>query len=164
MVWPEYLRLVTAGLTPTEIAARAGMSLSTVTRWLSGETKPSEANLERLAKTFPLKVDEARALLATFEPTAKVRNTLIRYSLEGQLLDRKALLRMYSDLELASEIVRRIEQHDSVEVARPFPEEGNVIDFPLSSDVTPTIEYLRSDDRAAAKPKSRDRGEEPEAP
>ncbi len=129
--WPEYLRQITGGLTPAEISRRSGIQLSTITRWLAGETKPSPAKLATLAAHFPMKLEEAHAVLASYTTTP-------RSQIEGQIFQignhgygRKRLLRMFSDLELASEIVRRIEEHDSVERPLPFtPDPAEVIQFP----------------------------------
>lgn len=128
--WPEYLRRVTGGLTPSEISKRSGIPLSTITRWLSGETKPSAAKVDILAKHFPIKLDEAHAVLAAYTPTPRAQIDGQIFQIGDHGYSRKRLLRMYSDLELATEIVRRIEEHDSVEFPTPFtPDSGDLLEF-----------------------------------
>lgn len=152
--WPAYFRRVTGGLAPSDISKRSGIPLSTITRWLSGETRPSVAKIQELARVFPMQLDEAQA--------AASATVTVSRELKGQIVQvgntqhsRHRLLRKYSDLELASEIVRRIEEHDSVEIPLPF-----------STDEAPNVTAIRSNVpnpqetplRGVAKKKSRDRG------
>lgn len=118
--WPEYLRRVTGGLPPADIARRSGIPLSTITRWLAGETKPSPAKINVLAAHFPLDRDEAHRVVAAYSTSPRPQEQAQVFRISGGEVTRKRLLRMYSDLELATEIVRRIEEHDSIEFAVPF--------------------------------------------
>lgn len=133
--WPEYLRRITGGLPPADIARRSGIPLSTITRWLAGETKPSAAKINVLAAHFPLDRDEAHRVVAAYSTTPRPQEGAQIFQIGGHGYSRKRLLRMYSDLELATEIVRRIEEHDSVEFPAPFaPDEdadsGSLLTFP----------------------------------
>ena len=121
--WPEYLRRITAGLPPADIARRSGIPLSTITRWLAGETKPSAAKINVLAAHFPLDRDEAHRVVAAYKATPRPQEGAQIFQIGESEVTRKRLLRMYSDLELASEIVRRIEEHDSVEFPVSFSPE-----------------------------------------
>jgi transcriptional regulator with XRE-family HTH domain len=141
--WPEYLRRVTGGLAPAEIAKRAGIPLSTVTRWLSGETKPSAAKLAQLAQFFPMRMDEAHAVVASYKPTPRAEVTPTVYAIDSRRIGRHKLLRMFSDLEISRELVRRIDEHDSIPNPQPFSEDwydepDNVVRGRF--DVTPPAE------------------------
>jgi transcriptional regulator with XRE-family HTH domain len=121
--WPEYLRRITGGLAPAEIAKRAGIPLSTVTRWLSGETKPSPAKLAQLSQFFPMRVDEAHAVVASYKPTPRTETAQTVYAIDSRRIPRQKLLRMFSDLEISREMVRRIDEHDSITSPQPFSED-----------------------------------------
>lgn len=118
--WPEYLRRITGGLPPADIAKRAGIPLSTVTRWLSGETKPSAAKINQLSQVFPMRLDEVHAVLAEYTPTPRTETEPVVYVIDSHRIDRAKLLRMYSDLEISRELVRRIDEHDSITTPQPF--------------------------------------------
>jgi transcriptional regulator with XRE-family HTH domain len=118
--WPEYLRRITDGLPPADIARRTGIPLSTVTRWLAGETKPSAAKLSQLSQFFPMRIDEAHAVVANYTPSPRAETAATVYVIDGQRIERTKLLRMYSDLEISRELVRRIDEHDSITTPQPF--------------------------------------------
>lgn len=143
---------------------------------MNGETKPSPDKLEQLARFYPMQLDEALRVVAAYRPP----NASVVFNLEQPLqrvvlradATREHILAHFSDLELAQEIVRRIEAEFHVEVGAPLPlAEGVVADRPSNvtalrgGDVGGSAEDLDViDEPAAAKRKSRDRGEEPEAP
>lgn len=122
--WPEYLRRVTGGASGAEIARKTGISASTVSRWLSGETKPGTDKLTELAKHYPFQISEAVDVVAAYQPPRGPQyvldSNLVRVILKADAT-RQAIIGMYSDLELAQELVRRIEEHASVEVGEPLP-------------------------------------------
>jgi transcriptional regulator with XRE-family HTH domain len=155
--WPEYLRRITGGLPPADIARRSGIPLSTITRWLAGETKPSPAKINVLAAHFPLDRDEAHRVVAAYSASPRPQERAQIFQIGGGEVTRKTLLRMYSDLELATEIVRRIEEHDSVEFAVPFDPEVHGEDTNITP-LRPNVPTPVQDDRAVAKKKSRDPG------
>lgn len=154
--WPAYFRRVTGGLAPAEISKRSGIPLSTITRWLSGETRPSMTKIQELAKVFPMQMNEAQAAASS--------TVTVNREVKGQIVQvghtqhtRHRLLRKYSDLELASEIVRRIEEHDSVEVPLSFsPDEAEASNVTSIRANVPTPQETPL--RGVAKKKSRDRG------
>ena len=122
--WPEYLRRITGGLPPADIAKRSGIPLSTITRWLAGETKPSQKKVDQLSRFFPMKFDEVREVLASYNPTPRAQTANQVFAIGDDEFSRAELLRMFSDLELAKEFVRRIEEHDSVDAPRVFATES----------------------------------------
>lgn len=156
--WPEYLRRITGGLPPADIARRSGIPLSTITRWLAGETKPSPAKINVLAAHFPLDRDEAHRVVAAYSTSPRPQENAQIFQVGGGAATRKTLLRMYSDLELATEIVRRIEEHDSVEFAVPFDHEVHGAE----TNITPLRPNVLAPEEThlprVAKKKSRDRG------
>jgi transcriptional regulator with XRE-family HTH domain len=127
--WPEYLQRVTDGATNAEISRATGVSPSTVGRWRNGETKPSTETLEKLAQRYPIKLEEAIRIVAAYQPP----NIVYAHSSFDQVLrpssvprltgqsPREHILAFYSDLELAQEIVRRIETGFTVEHGAPLP-------------------------------------------
>lgn len=121
--WPEYLRRITDGLPPAEIARRAGLQISTVTRWLAGETKPSAMKLAQLSQVFPMRMDEAHAVIANYTPTPRAETEATVYVIDSRRIERPKLLRMFSDLEISRELVRRIDEHDSITTPQPFNEQ-----------------------------------------
>lgn len=121
--WPEYLRRITGGLPPADIARRSGIPLSTVTRWLAGETKPSAAKLSQLSQFFPMRIDEAHAVVSNYTPSPRTETAPTVYVIDGRRISRPKLLRMFSDLEISRELVRRIDEHDSITAPQPFTED-----------------------------------------
>ena len=147
--WPEYLRRITGGLPPADIARRSGIPLSTITRWLAGETKPSAAKINVLAAHFPLDRDEAHRVVAAYSATPRPQERAQVFQIAGGQLTRKSLLRMYSDLELATEIVRRIEEHDSIEFAVPFDPAVHGADTNVTP-LRPKVPALEEDEELGA--------------
>lgn len=151
--WPEYLRRITDGLPPADIAKRAGIPLSTVTRWLAGETKPSAAKINQLSQVFPMRLDEVHAVLANYTPAPRTETEPVVYVIDSHRIDRAKLLRMYSDLEISRELVRRIDEHDSVTTPQPFTSDwydapaDNVIHLHRGANVGPPSQ----DEEAAAE-------------
>ena len=137
--WPEYLRRITDGLPPADIARRSGIPLSTVTRWLAGETKPSSAKLAQLSQVFPMRRDEAHTVVANYTPAPRAETAATVYVIDGRRISRPNMLRMFSDLEISRELVRRIDEHDSITTPQPFSEDWyddeNVIRGRFGADV-----------------------------
>lgn len=124
--WPEYLRRITNDAPGADISRTTGIPASTISRWLSGETKPSWEKIDVLAKHYDFEVQEALAVVASFTPLrASYQSARIPVIREPRSVaadvDRGAILAYFSDLELAEEFVRRIEEHASVETPRPLP-------------------------------------------
>lgn len=120
--WPEYLRRITGDASGAEISRATGIPPSTVSRWLSGETRPSTDKIAVLQRAY--KVDVGQAFTAiTYSPAEEsLREVLIREPAELDTEQSRAeILRYYSDLELAEEFVRRIDEKDSVDEPRQLP-------------------------------------------
>lgn len=64
--WAEYVR--GTGATPKEIAATVGVSTSIVSRWLSGEIRPSAENVVAFARAFRMRPVEALISAGYLEP------------------------------------------------------------------------------------------------
>lgn len=160
--WPSYLRRITNGESGAQISRTTGIPASTISRWLSGETKPSWEKVDALAKHYQFDVQEALGVVAAFHPnqhrgssgTKLLRNPFgndaLSLSPDTSRLD---VLRCYTDLELAEEFVRRIEHQDSVITQRPLPyaeQRSNII--PL----TPNVDDTAEDDHLDAVARPRD--------
>lgn len=64
--WAEYVH--STGATRKEIATAAGVSPSIVSRWLSGENRPSAENVVAFARAFQLRPVEALMAADYLEP------------------------------------------------------------------------------------------------
>jgi len=144
--WPAFVRRVTENATNAQIAKRIDVDGSTVGRWFSvASHQPKAENVIALARAYG--VDPVHALMvAGFLEAREVG--------ERVLSGRDVGLGDFTDLELAQEIVRRIEEGEMQDDQRvpepiPFPGVGR-------SAHTPEDELA-----AVAKKKSSDRGEEP---
>lgn len=100
MTWPEYLSIITEGAVGARIAERAGMPESTISRWLSGKSDPRPRQVVAVARAY--NVSPLHALIAAgYLDQADVDL--------GATVPRKLQLRDFTELELAHEIVRRVE-------------------------------------------------------
>lgn len=161
--WPEYLRRVTNGATNADISRATGVSPSTVGRWRNGETKPTTENLEKLSQRYPLKLDEAIKIVSAYRPP----NAFVSFNLDNPLhrvvvradVTRAHLLAFYSDLELAQEIVRRLESGVSVETGAPLPL-ADTDDTAKVTRVWPHVGGSLEDLPAAARTTDPDDGED----
>lgn len=144
--WPEYLRRITNDAPGADISRTTGIPASTISRWLSGETKPSWEKIDVLAKHYDFEVQEALEVVAAFTPLRaayqSTRKPVIR--MPRNLVadaDRGAILTSFSDLELAEEFVRRIEEHASVESPQPLPYADDITNvYRLRRDVRGSID------------------------
>jgi len=59
MTWPEYVRRLSRGDNQVAIEARTSIDQGTVSRWLSGKTKPSPAQAAKFAQSYDGNVLEA---------------------------------------------------------------------------------------------------------
>jgi transcriptional regulator with XRE-family HTH domain len=88
--WPEYVQRIAGGLTHAQIAARSGVSVSNVGRWLRGElTSPDAGNVIAFAKAFdrpPLEALTAAGYFTEDEVIPEARTPLSDYAIP-ELLD-----------------------------------------------------------------------------
>lgn len=128
--WPEYVRLHTNGLSNKDIAEALDVAPSTVGRWFKG-TRPQADHVSRFASVFNAWPAEALAV-AGFIPM--VDDPLLKAYLDQP---RKTDIRLFTDLELAREMLRRIEEAGSAILEEPLDGhhpvfEDNVSAFPLN--------------------------------
>lgn len=98
--WSEYLQRNTAGLSKAELARKLGQNDATVGRWLNGTTpRPDADTIVTVARKLGL--SPVFALIATGYITAD--------DLNDPTPPRAYRLDDFTDLELAQEIVRRLE-------------------------------------------------------
>lgn len=88
--WPGYVLRIAGGLTHAQIAARSGVSVSNVGRWLRGElASPDAGNVIAFAKAFqrpPLEALTAAGYFADGEVIPEVRTPLSAYAM-SELID-----------------------------------------------------------------------------
>ncbi len=139
---------MTGGASGAEIARTTGISQSTISRWSNGEIKPSSDNLTKLAKHYPIQLAEAMQIVEAYQPP---RANVVEF-IQGERIVLRAdvvrgeLLKVFSDLELAQEFVRRIEEHDSVEVGSPLPLAEDPIQHTQGFGVLTSVGPLTEDD------------------
>ncbi len=111
VTWPVYLRIITDGAPGVEIAKRAAVPNSTVSRWLDGSAHPRPKQVVKIARAY--EVDPLQALIAAgyLEP-GEVDLAAIT--------PRKLQLREFSELEIAEEMVRRIAEGESQIIEAPL--------------------------------------------
>lgn len=98
--WAEYLAIISEGATGSDIARQTGVPESTISRWLSSTSAPRPNQVVRVARAYGLNpltalvaagyVDESDVDLTAMSPRA-------------------LQLREFTELELAREMVRRVE-------------------------------------------------------
>lgn len=101
--WNAYLASVRGDDLDKDVAEKAGISASTLSRWLSGKQFPSPQQVITLARSYresPLDALVAAGYLAASE-------------LGAYGTPRSLSLRDFSDLEIAREILRRIEEGEA---------------------------------------------------
>lgn len=99
--WPEYFKAITSNAPGAEIARRTQISESTISRWLSGITKPSARQVERVALAYGVHVSDALRIAGHLK--AQPEDELAR-KLE---MPHGLALRQFTVQELAQEILRR---------------------------------------------------------
>lgn len=106
--WSEYLHRNAAGLTKAELARKLGQNDATVGRWLNGTTPRPDADTI-VAVARKLELSPVFALMQTGYITPE--------DLNNPAPPRAYQLDDYTDLELAQEIVRRLENAPSDDLA-----------------------------------------------
>jgi len=98
--WPLYLRTITEDAAGARIAERAGIPESTISRWLSGKVEPRPRQVVEVARAY--NVHPLQALVAAGYLDDSDLDLPI-------VLSPRMQLREFSDLDLARETIRRIE-------------------------------------------------------
>lgn len=102
--WAEYIRQIRGRDTNTEMAARTGISASAITRWLDGTVEPRLNQILTVARAYgenPLGALVALGHITKDEAT------------QFGGFPRGMQIREFTDIELAQEIVRRIEANET---------------------------------------------------
>ena len=112
--WAEFLTAVAGPDAPTanqsEIARVAGVSTATVSRWVSGDSRPKAEQVIGVARAYD--VSPLLALVAA--------GYLEQAEVEGELEVPRALaIGEYTDLELAQEMLRRVDRGGSALLEQP---------------------------------------------
>lgn len=114
LTWPAYLRIIAGTDTGVQIAKRAGVPSSTVSRWLDGSANPRPQQVVKLARAYgahPLQALIAAGYLEDGDVDLPV------------VAPRKLQLREFTELELAQEVLRRVEEGESGMLESPL--DGN---------------------------------------
>ncbi|TFC92080.1 MULTISPECIES: helix-turn-helix transcriptional regulator [Cryobacterium] len=113
--WPQYLRTITDNAAGARIAERAGIPESTISRWLAGKVEPRPRQVVEVARAYD--VHPLQALIAA------------GYLDDGDMdlpmvMAPQLQLREFTDLELARETIRRIEDQvwNSAVLTQPLDE------------------------------------------
>lgn len=139
--WTTYLASIRGDDLDKDVAQKAGVSASTLSRWLSGLQFPSPQQVIALARSY--RESPLDALVAAGHLTAS--------ELSAYGTPRSLAIRDFSDVELAREILRRIEAGEATEtLTEPMDvEDSNVTPFPGGPNVpTPvdTIDHVDAPD------------------
>lgn len=111
--WAEYLRIITDGDTNRAISQRTGIPDSTISRWLSGQALPRPRQVVDVARAY--EVDPLNALVgAGYLDQADIDRPGVE--------PRQFQLREFSELEIAQEIVRRVQEGQSSMLETPLDE------------------------------------------
>lgn len=102
VTWDEYVRAVSEPDSGRAVAARIGQSESTISRWKNGTVVPEPRQAVQFARAYER--NPLEALIAAGYLTAEEAASPIEVPRALQLSE-------FSDLELAQEMVRRVE-HD----------------------------------------------------
>lgn len=124
VTWTAFLDATAGEVSGSEIARRLGVNSSTVSRWRAGTASPSAEQVIAFAREYD--EDPIYALFAAGFLTLEETKSSGEPPYQMQLRD-------FSDLALAREIVRRVEEGESV-----------VLDAPLGSE-HPALKRERDD-------------------
>jgi transcriptional regulator with XRE-family HTH domain len=119
MTWSEYV--ADLGQNQAQIARSSGVSQATVSRWVSGDVIPDAEKVVGVARAFeesPLVALVAAGYLEANEINAAVQ------------MPRRYLLRSFTELELAQEMLRRVADGTGELLERPMD-----VDHPAWSGV-----------------------------
>ncbi|TFD47612.1 XRE family transcriptional regulator [Cryobacterium sp. Hh11] len=111
ITWPEFLRMIAGDETGARISERTNTPESTISRWLAGKVEPRPKQVVQIAGAY--QADPVQALIAA------------GYLDESEALSlgsvhRSLQIRDFTDLELAREILRRVEAGGSEILETPF--------------------------------------------
>ncbi|WP_162942664.1 helix-turn-helix domain-containing protein [Cryobacterium soli] len=111
--WAEYLRIITDADTNRIISQRTGIPDSTISRWLSGQAYPRPRQVVDVARAYG--VNPLNALVGA--------GYLDQSDIERAGVEpRQFQLREFSELEIAQEIVRRVQKGQSSMLETPLDE------------------------------------------
>ena len=118
ITWPEFLRTIAEDETGARISERTSMPESTISRWLSGKVEPRPKQVVQVARAYA--ADPVHALIA-----AGYLDESDGLSLGS--VHRSLQIRDFTDLELAREILRRVEVGGSELLETPLDGEHPVM-------------------------------------
>lgn len=96
--WPEYVRRLTDGSTGSVISAMTGIPQPTISRWLSGKTRPNPKQALTVARAY--RVHPLEALLAA--------GYIAEEDLDMPITPPRNDLEQFTALELALELRNRV--------------------------------------------------------
>lgn len=126
MTWPDLLREMAGDAEQAQIAERLGKARSTISRWLSGESKPDSTTIQKVSAAYGHDPQQALIELGILRDPATAPKKRARSN-----------IREFTDLELAREIVRRIESRESVTLSSPldgYPPDADTNVVPIRQD------------------------------
>jgi transcriptional regulator with XRE-family HTH domain len=152
--WLTYLAALTDPAAPairqTDIAKAAGVDNGTVSRWVSGKNHPKAEQVIRVARAY--NVSPLGALVAA--------GYLQQDEIEGEVTVPRALgLSEFTELELAQEMLRRVDRGDSEVLDQPV-----TVDHPAWSGVGGAAQDDVESLRHAAKTDARELEEDDHTP
>lgn len=164
VTWPEYVNAAAGDARGADIAAKASVSESTVSRWRSGQVRPDPDQVERFARAYELDPREALRIAGYFAAD-DMEGLAEAHRRDG--LPRALQLRDFTDLELAQEMVRRIaagespvleepldQNHPAMENVSPIRKDAGLRPEPVPAEDVPAD---IADRRPAAKKPTRER-------
>lgn len=113
--WTDYLRMISDDAAGAAIARKTGIPASTISRWLSGEFDPKPRQVVEVARAYG--ASPIQALIAADFLRAEDLDL-------PESAPRQLQIRDFTELELAQEMVRRINEGEST----------SVLNDPLDSD------------------------------
>lgn len=135
--WGTYLRAISNGDAGNVIAKKSGIPASTISRWFNGELQPKPRQVANVARAYGLNPVVALIQAGHLQP-----GDVDLSAMTPRLLQ----IQEFTELELAQEIVRRIEEGQSVMLEAPVDEKHPV--WGSRGNVTPLKHAVPTEEEA----------------
>ena len=135
--WGTYLRAITNGDAGNVIAKKTGVPASTISRWFNGELQPKPRQVAVVSRAYGLNPVAALIQAGYLQPDDVALSVTAPRLLQIQ---------DFTELELAQEIVRRIEEGESVMLDTPVDADHPV--WARRNNVTPLLKGVPTEEEA----------------